>query len=388
MPRNPNKHDWSGGLPEPFESFTLIEDPRMGGNKKHYFGEVLFLCITGLLCGMNTFADIEDFAHLQRKWFAKWIRLPNGIPRAQTFANIFALIDAEQFAACLAAHLRSLSPELAGQVIAVDGKCLRGSSSLGKDAAHVVSAWAAEEGLTLAREFVADKSNEITAIPKLLAHLSLEGHTVTIDAMGTQTEIAREIIDRKGDYILALKGNQGNLHKEVIDYFDFALRQLDLKKAKGWSTASDTDKSHGRHTTRTIVASTALDSLDTDLRSRWPGLASLIAVENETTELPSGKKRKKNRNYYMSSLSESADGLLKKIRDHWSIENNCHWVLDVVFREDHNQTSGNAAKNLASARRIALNILKTDTLLKGSLPKKRRHAAFDQTYREKLLSLA
>ena len=388
MPRNPNKIDYSGGLPHSIQAFNVIEDPRTGGNKKHHFGEVLFICVVGLLCGMNTFSDIEDFAELQRDWFAKWLKLPNGIPRSQTFKNIFALIDPNQFALCLANHLQDLSPKLASQVIAVDGKTLRGSSTLNEDAAHVVSAWAAEEGLTLAREFVSNKSNEITAIPKLLEQMDVKGHTVTIDAMGTQVDIAQSIIDKGGDYILALKGNQGNLHKEVIDHIDFSLRQLDITKAKGWTSASETEKSHGRVTTRSIVASCNLETLDSDLRARWPKLKTIIVVENETFEPSSGKNRKPERRYYISSLNEGAEELLKKIRLHWSIENQCHWVLDVVFREDHNQTSGAAAKNFGSLRRIALNILKSDTIIKGSLPKKRRHACLNQDYREKLLSLA
>lgn len=388
MPRNPNKIDYSGGLPEQLQAFSVIEDLRTGGNKKHHFGEVLFITVVGLLCGMNTFADIEDFAHLQRDWFEKWLELPNGIPRSQTFSNIFSLIEPDKFAQCLTSHLYSLSPQLASQVIAVDGKTLRGSKTLNEDAAHVVSAWAAEEGLTLAREFVTDKSNEITAIPRLLELMDLEGQTITIDAMGTQVEIAQAITDKGGDYILALKGNQGNLHKEVIDHIEFALRQLDLKTAKGWTVASESEKGHGRLTKRSLIASSSLSALDSELCSRWPKLASIIVVENETTEMPSGKERKPERRYYISSLKETAEDLLKKIRLHWSIENQCHWVLDVVFREDHNQTTGNAAKNLSTMRAMVLNILKSDKTLKGSLPKKRRHAAFNHNYRETLLSLA
>ena len=388
MPRNPDKIDYSGGLPEQLKAFDVIEDPRTGGNTKHHFGEVLFISVVGLLCGMNTCADIEDFAHLQRDWFNKWLELPNGIPRSQTFSNIFAIIDSDKFAQCLILHLSSLSPQLASQVIALDGKTLRGSKRFNEEAAHVVSAWAAEEGLTLAREFVTDKSNEITAIPRLLELIDLEGHTVTIDAMGTQVEIAQAIIDRGGDYILALKGNQGNLHKEVIDHIDFSLRQLDLKTAKGWTSTSEVEKEHGRLTTRSLIASSSLDTLDSELCSRWAGLASIIVVENQTIDMASGKKRKPERRYYISSLKEPAEELLKKIRLHWSIENQCHWVLDVVFREDHNQTTGNAAKNLSTLRSVVLNILKSDKSLKVSLPKKRRHAAFDHDYREKLLSLA
>ena len=389
MPRNPNKIDYSGGFPESFESFLVIEDPRTGGNKQHHFGEVLFMVVTGVLCGMNGFADIEEFCNEDLEWFEKWLELPNGIPRAQTFSNIFALIDPDQFNRCLAEHLGTISLPLAAQVIAFDGKALRGSRELGKGMDHAVSAWAADAGVTLAQVFVDDKSNEITAIPKLLAQLDLRGHTFTSDAMGTQLSIAQQIIDAEADYILALKGNQGDSHKEVIDHFEISLRHLNLKKAKGWSVSQETEKAHGRLTTRTVLSTTNLVALDPEIRQRWANLTSLIVVETDTTIVTTGKKRKKERRYYLSSKEESAAYFQKAIRQHWSIENQCHWVLDTCFREDHNQTrKANAAKNLGTVRRIVLNILKEDPGIKGSLPAKRRRALMNRTYRERLLSLA
>lgn len=387
MPRNPAKTDYSGGLPESLSSFQVIEDPRTTGNTRHHFGEVLFICVTGVLCGMNGFAEIEDFARLQRDWLRKWIALPNGVPRAQTLSNIFQLIDPGQFQRCLVKHVGILLPELQAQVIAIDGKALRGSNELLKGAVHAVSAWAADSGVTLAQEFVGEKSNEITALPKLLEMLDLKGHIVTTDAMGTQTAVAGQIIDQGGDYALALKGNQGNTHKEVIDHFDFALRQLDLGTAKGWSHhRQEPEKGHDRLTTRTVLSTSNLETLDADIRGRWPGLKSLVVVETETTVISTGKRRKRERRYYLSSLGVEAVDFQRIIRKHWSIENNCHWVLDVVFREDANQTrKGNAPKNFGTLLRIALNILKQDTRLTGSLAKKRRHAAHDVTYREALL---
>ena len=387
MPRNLAKIDYSGGLPESLSSFQVIEDPRITGNTRHHFGEVLFICITGVLCGMNGFAEIEDFAKLQSDWFRKWIKLPNGVPRAQTLSNIFQLIDPVLFQSCLIKHVRTLLPDFQEQVIAIDGKALRGSKELLKGAVHAVRAWAADSGVTLAQEFVAEKSNEITALPKLLATLDIEGHVVTIDAMGTQTAVAGQIIDQKGNYALALKGNQGNTHKEVIDHFDFALRQLDLRTAKGWSHHSaHPEKAHGRLTERTVLSTSNLETFDADIAGRWPGLKSLVVVETQTTIISTGKRRKRERRYYLSSLELQAVDFQKIIRQHWSIENNCHWVLDVVFREDANQTrKGNAPKNFGTLLRIVLNILKQDKSLKGSLAKKRRHAALDVAYREALL---
>ena len=203
------------------------------------------MAVTAMLCGMNGFAEIEEFCNEDIEWLKKWITLPNDIPRAQTFSNIFQAIDPDQFSQCLVEHLQTLWLALASQVIAVDGKALRGSHELNKNADHAVSAWAADTGMTLAQEFVTEKSNEITAIPKLLEKLDLKGHIVTIDAMGTHTHIAQLIVDKEADYILALKGNQGNSHKEVMDHFEIALRHLDLKKAKGWTISQDTKKRTG-----------------------------------------------------------------------------------------------------------------------------------------------
>ena len=250
-----------------------------------------------------------------------------------------------------------------------------------------MSAWAEDTGITLAQVFVDEKSNEITAIPKLLEMLDLQGHIVTMDAMGTQVEIAKQIVDQGGDYVLALKGNQGSTHDEVIDHFDFALRQLDLKQAKSWSHhQSETETSHGRITQRAVLSTTYLKVLDPEIRGRWKGLKSLIVVEVESEVISTKKKRQRERRYYLSSLDVEAVRFEEIIRKHWSIENQCHWVLDVTFREDANRTRRkNAPKNFSTLLRMALNILKTDQTRKGSLPFKRREAALDLNYRESIL---
>jgi predicted transposase YbfD/YdcC len=388
MPRNPNKSDWSGGLPACISSFSVIEDPRTGGNKLHHFGEVLFMAVSAMLCGMNCFSDIEDFCDLQIDWLRKWIKMPNGVPRAQTFSNIFAIIEPDLFNRCLAEHIGALHPALKRQIIAIDGKRLRGSHGPDTEACHVVSAWAAESGLTLAQEYVADKSNEITAIPHLIEVLALSGQIITLDAMGTHTHIAEAIIEKKADYILALKGNQGNLHKEAQDQFHFAIRNLDLAHSEGWSYDQRIEKSNGRIVTRSVTVNHRLDWMDTEIRGKWRNLSSLIHVETHTTQLDSDEIRREVR-YYISSLDEPASAFQSHIRQHWSIENSCHWVLDTAFREDHNQTYiGHAAKNLGALRRIVLNLLKIDLTDTRSLPKKRRRAMLDLTYRDSLLSLA
>lgn len=387
MPINPNKIDYSKGFPESISSFEVIEDPRVTGNTRHHFGEILFISVTALICGMNGFSEIVDFAKLQKSWFKKWISLPHGIPCKQTFSNIFQAIDPEKFQQCIIDHIQGLNPDIKAQIIAIDGKSLRGSHELGKGAIHAVSAWAADSGITLAQSFVEDKSNEITAIPKLLEMLDLKGSIITMDAMGTQTDIAKKIVDQGGDYLLALKGNQKSTYHEVIDHLDYGLKQLDLKTAKGWDHHHcAAEKGHGRVTTRTVLSTSNLDTFDAEIKSKWAGLKSIIVVETETVISATNKTRKRDRRYYLSSLDVSAEEFQHIARRHWSIENQCHWVLDVVFKEDANRIrKGNAAKNYASLLRIALNILKSDTSLKATLPKKRRHAAFDLDYREALL---
>ena len=391
MPINPNKIDYSKGLPERLFSFKIIEDPRTGGNTKHHFGEVLFMVVSAMLCGMNTFLEIETFSNYQIEWLRKWITLPNGIPRAQTLSNIFQLIENKSFNQCMANHLKTLLPEIQRQVIAIDGKKLRGSGSKVDelDASHAVSAWAADSGVTLGQEFVQDKSNEITAIPKLLEMLSIKGHIVTIDAMGTQTAIADQIIEQEGDYILAVKGNQGTLYDEVIYQFDFAAKQLDLKKlASHWSIDIQKDKSHGKIVTRKVVATTYLDWMSPETRERWRKLESIVMVETETFKSESETPTRHVR-YYISSLKAVASEFQKHIRMHWSIENQCHWVLDTAFREDHHQCyKEQAARNLGSVRRIVLNTLKIDQSQKKSIPQKRLAAMLDIDFREHLLSLA
>ena len=389
MPRNPDKIDYSAGHPIGFESFQILEDPRNGNHKKHHFGEVLFMVVTATLCGMNNYSEIEDFCELQLDWFKKWIKVPHGIPRAQTFANIFAVIEPKHFNDCLRAHLATISKPLRDEIIAIDGKSLRGSHTVKQGPVHVVSAWAAKQRLTLCQSHVPKKKNEIWAIEEILRLLDLEGHTVTIDAMGTQRKFAETIVAKKGNYLFALKGNQEALHKEAIDHFHIALRHLKLEKATGWSIHQDYETSHGRKTLCSVVATDRLDWMDPGIRSKWSGLKSLIIVENQTVEKASGRLRTPEKRYYLSSLPADAKELRETIRAHWQIENTCHWQLDTSFREDANKTqAGNAAKNLGTVRRIVLNLLNQDGSTIKSLPKKRRQALLNLAYRESILSLA
>lgn len=391
MPINPNKIDYSKGLPERLFAFEIMEDPRTGGNTKHHFGEILFMVVSAMLCGMNSFLEIESFCKYQTKWLKNWISMPNGVPRAQTFSNLFQIIDNKTFNQCLTNHLQTLLPEIQQQVIAIDGKNLRGSGNKTDKlkASHAVSAWAADSGVTLGQEFVGTKTNEIDAIPKLLDMLSLRGHIVTIDAMGTQTTIADKIIELGADYILAVKGNQKALHDEVIYQFDFASKQLDLNKLEShWSVDIEKDKSHGKVVTRRVVATTYLDWMNPETRERWSNLKSIVMVETETFS-SEGEQPTRHIRYYISSLEANAKDFQKHIRTHWSIENQCHWVLDTAFKEDHQQCyKKQVARNLGTVRRIVLNMLKIDDTRRESIPQKRFSALMDIEFRELLLSLA
>ena len=392
MPRNPNKTDYSQGFPEGFESFRSIGDPRNGGNTRHHFGEILFMAFAAVLCGIRSYEMMEEFAELNGEWLRKWIKLPNGIPCANTFSRVFEAIEPSAFAGCIAEHLGRLGFRAAAGQIAIDGKALRGSRSGQDSHVHTVSAWACEAGVTLAQTFVGDKTNEITAIPELLEMLNVKGSVVTLDAMGTQRAIAGLVVGKGGDYVLSVKDNQGRLHDEIRDQFDFALRQLDPAKvdAKRWSFAHTCESGHDRAETRRIMVCHNLDWMDAGVRGEWESLGCVVMVHRHTL-LAAGKTRSEKA-YYISSLREArAAELLGYIRGHWGIENRCHWVLDAICREDHNQTRHRtAAKNLAILRRIALNthnLLQPEGRKPKSLPKRELRAAQDRAYLEKLLSL-
>lgn len=230
MPRNPNKIDHSRGFPPFFSAFAPLTDPRTGGNTQHHFGSIIFMAYASIICGVTKYELMEEFCESNETWFAKWVELPNGTPCGNTFSRVFEAIDAESFAKCIATHLESIQYQNKPQQIAIDGKALRVSRDSEHRHIHAVSAWACESGITLSQTFVSDKSNEITAIPALLDLLNIEGCVVSIDAMGAQSKIAERIINKKADYLLSVKGNQKQLHEEVKDQFEFALKQLTGKK--------------------------------------------------------------------------------------------------------------------------------------------------------------
>ena len=380
--------DLRGGLPDGLEMFSVIEDPRSGNATRHPFGSILFISLCAVLCGMDTCEDFVRFAKARREWLEKWIALPNGIPCGNTFLRTFAAIDPQLFVECIAEFVAGACPDLAGQLVALDGKTLRGSRKVDESTVQIVSAWACHNGLTLSQRAVDSKSNEITAVPKLLRHLNLKGAVVSIDAMGAQRKIASAIIHAGADYLLALKGNQGTLHEEVKAFFE-DVGSLSYAREKGAviDVCEQHDKGHGRVEKRVCTVTDYLGWLPAKVRREWLGLRSIVRVESRA-ELSDGRVREDTR-YFLSSLPPDATCHLEHTRAHWRIENSCHWVLDVVFREDQARARcGDAAQNLSCLRRIALNLLKQDTVRpKEPIRGKRIYAALDSSYLEAIIGL-
>ncbi len=230
MPRNPNKINYSEGWPEGFEAFSQLKDPRGSGKTMHHFGEVIFMAYTAIVCGVSTFELMEEFCESNEEWLKKWLKIPNGTPSNDTFSRVFEAIDPDIFNQCIVQHLKQLGIEVEPQHFAIDGKTLRGSSNSQDKHLHAVSAWACNQGVTIAQTFTSKKSNEITAIPELLKLLNIEDSVITIDAMGTQRDIVELIVDKNADYVLCVKKNQKTLLDEIVDQFEFASKNYNRNK--------------------------------------------------------------------------------------------------------------------------------------------------------------
>ncbi len=341
------------------------------------------IAICGVICGADSWVELEQFGKSKEEWLKGFLELPNGIPSHDTFGRVFALLDAQQFRDCFLAWVQAVSAVTRGQVIAIDGKTLRRShdKSLGKSAIHMVSAWASENRLVLGQTKVAEKSNEITAIPELLALLDISGCIVTIDAMGCQKEIARLIIEDSGDYVLALKENQGQLYREVKELFE----DEGLVASEG-DFHETVNKGHGRLEHRRCWSIADQEYISyLNLKGEWRGLRSVAKV---TGERRIGEKVSIESRYYISSLPGGAEQLLRAVREHWGIENSLHWVLDIAFREDESRVrKGHGPENLATMRHMALNLLRRETSSKGGVKARRLRAGWDETYLLKVLSL-
>lgn len=365
------------------DHFSTISDPRIDRTKRHKLSDIIFIAISAAICGADNWKAIEVFAQAKKNWLETVLELPNGIPSHITFWRVFRRINTEEFQECFVGWIQAAFEHVDGDVIAIDGKCMRGSgdSNSGNNPLHIVSAWAAEHNITLAQVKVGEKTNEITAIPTLLDMIAIKGTIVTIDAMGCQKTIAEQIVANGADYVLALKGNQSSMHAEIENFF---LQAIDANFEGVMNDChTSLDKGHGRIESRTVYVTGDLDWLPN--KDQWANLTSIVMVVSERTI--KGKISKELR-FYLSSLDPIADRIAHAIRTHWGIENKVHWVLDVSFGEDKNQLSGNGAENFSLLSKIALNLLKQEKLTKLSIPNKRFRASMDQEYLEAILKAA
>jgi len=356
-----------------------IEDHRIVGMTTYPLDEVLLTVLVGLLCRVEDFDEIEMLCIDQLDWLQQFLPFTAGIAPPQTLRRVLSSLCPRTLENAFTAWVSSLQETISG-VVAIDGKTLCGSKrdASGTGALHVVSAYAHEAGLVLAQRAVEGKSNEITAIPDVLNMLEISGAIVTIDAIGTQKAIAGQIVAKKADYLLALKGNQTALHVDVVEFFS------DPELSITCLQIADTSFGHGRIEQRTCRVSTAADWL-VERHPEWKGLHSIAEITAQRTHKKTGETSCQTR-YYISSLQPDPAIILAASRSHWSVENNVHWQLDVSLREDDNRTrKGHSARNLAMMRRAVLNMARREPS-KMSVKRKRLKAALNRTYREKLLA--
>jgi predicted transposase YbfD/YdcC len=364
-------------MDNPLKYFSELSDPRVERTKEHLLEEILLITIAAVLSGADSWNEIEDYGHAKYEWLKSFVKLPGGIPSHDTFNRVFSLLDPAELEKSFLSWVSSMAKLTASEVVAIDGKSLRGTRQSDKRAiVHMVSAWANTNNLVLGQQRVDDKSNEITAIPKLLSVLELSGTVVTIDAMGCQKTIAQKIVDKQADYILAVKENQLHLLEDIQDSF---------KMLPCNSLVEQIDCGHGRVETRTCWALGDLSLVEQ--AADWPQLKTLVRIQAERYHKSTGKTEREIR-YYISSLGPEAAPLNSAIRQHWGIENKLHWVLDVAFGEDASRKrAGNAAHNFALINRIALNLLKQNKISKLGMKGKRLKAGWDNDYLLKVLGI-
>jgi predicted transposase YbfD/YdcC len=363
--------------------FDELEDPRMERTRLHSLPDIMFIAIAAVLCGADSWTEVEWYGQVRQEWLKTFLALPNGIPSHDTFGRLFARLKPQQLECCFMKWMRALAEVSEGRLIAIDGKTLRRSfdKANNRAAIHMVSAWCETNKLVLGQLATEEKSNEITAIPRLLEMLDIKGCVVTIDAMGCQKEIAKKIVEQEGHYVLAVKDNQPGLHATITEMFDELTTRGIIGSRHRFH--EDVDAGHGRVETRRIWVSDWIEWYQG--RKEWAGLSSFVCVES-VREVQG--KISTERRYFISDLPGSDPAaMLGYVRGHWGIENRLHWSLDVTFREDClRNRKGNSAENFSRIRRLALNLLRKDKSCKIGAKGKRMTACLDQDYLLKVMS--
>jgi len=361
--------------------FENLTDPRVERTKQHLLIDMVTIGLCAAICGADSWVDVEKFGIAKRGWFARFLDLPNGIPSHDTFGRVFARLDTAEFLLCLQNWLRSLKLSLKEQGVAIDGKTLRGSfdAASGKSALHVVSAWASGLRLSLGQVAVDGKSNEITAVPKLLELLELTGAVVTMDAMHCQKDTLAAIRAKGADYLVPVKDNQPKLYGLLLETFlAYGERNYQTREVKQYRTV---ERNRGRDEERIVYAAPPPPELKG--HAEWLDVRSIVMIYRATTR--NGKVTEET-SYFISSLPPQVKRLARFIRGHWSIENSLHWSLDVTFSEDRSRIrSGNGPEIASIFRKLALLVLQQDTTSRGSLRGKRLQAGWNEDFLERLL---
>jgi predicted transposase YbfD/YdcC len=364
------------------DMFVSIEDPRQAAKVEHDLVELLVVAVAAVLAGADTFVEIEIWAEEKLDWLRQYLPLVHGIASHDTFGRLFGLIEPGQFEAAFRRWMQGVLPALDAQVVAIDGKTSRRSGGMDATELHLVSAFAAGAGVVLGQRATEEKSNEIKAIPELLATLALSGCVVTVDAMGTQTAIASAIVERGADYVLAVKDNQPRLAESIQDFWRCFVAHPAVHTPHSFTES--VEKGHGRLETRRCYAFGQLQCLANP--GQWAALRSFAVIESERLI---GDKTTIEQRFYISSLGPDAVRLSQSVRTHWTVENRLHWCMDVVFQDDQMRArTGFAAHNLALLKHITLNLIRLDPLKrKGGLKVRRLIASTSDHYRAQLLGL-
>lgn len=363
------------------EHFSKIKDERQESKISHKLIDIIIIAICAVICGADGWEDIEIFGKTKLKWLLSFLKLENGIPSADTFARVFSFIKPKEFEKCFLSWINSAVGTINKDIVSIDGKTLRRSYDKKSDKAaiHMVSAWSSLNECVLGQIKTQEKSNEITAIPELLKILNINGCIVTIDAMGTQKKIAKEIINGGGNYILPVKGNHPNLHEGITNFFDSM--ETEHKDKEILYTEEREENVHGRNEYRRYWLCADIDWITS--KDEWMNINVVGMTESHRTE--NGKTTVKKK-YYISSIQPEINTFSKAVRKHWGIENSLHWCLDVAFREDECRIrKGYASENFAVVRHIAINMLKREKTSKRGIAGKRLTAALDDKYRMKVL---